>query len=109
MTVGTKQTCTNKRKGQGNPFHQFREDVVNLCLVYLVERLVVAPPLLCVAGENDPIALPAHVERLRGKGFKRGQDLHKLWPGAGHCPLEEDANGRPAMEFCLRWMLERIK
>ena len=49
-----------------------------MCLVYLVERLVVVPPLLCVAGENDPIALPAHVERLRGKGFKRGQDAQAV-------------------------------
>ena len=65
-------------------------------------------PLLCVAGENDTIALPAHaeafVERASGK-----DKAYKLWPDAGHCVMEEDRNGRPSVEFCLKWMLERTK
>jgi len=65
-------------------------------------------PLLCVAGENDPIALPANAEAFVKRASGKDK-TYELWPGAGHCPLEEDVNGKPAMQFCLKWMLERIK
>ena len=61
-----------------------------------------------MAGENDPIALPAHAEAFAERASSK-DTTYKLWPGAGHCVLEEDRNGRPAMEFCLQWMLERTK
>ena len=108
MMMGTKQICTNKRKGQGNPFHQFREDVFNLCLVHLVERLVVVPPSSAWPARTTPSPCLHTLKGFVGKALSEDK-TYKLWLGAGHYPLEEDANGRPAMEFCLGWMLERIK
>ena len=54
------------------------------------------------AGRNDPIASPAHVERLAAILREAGADVTVFWQPGGHTVTKDE------LEAAQRWMAERI-